>query len=226
MRIDIITVLPELLRSPLDISIIKRAQQKGHVEIFVHNLRDYSNNKHRNVDDYAFSGEAGMVMMIEPIDRAISTLKSERQYDEVIYTSPDGVKYNQREANKLATFENIIILCGHYKGIDQRIREHLITKEISIGDYVLTGGELAAAIITDSVVRLIPGVISDETSALTDSFQDNLLAPPVYTRPAEYKGWKVPDILLSGDSKKIEKWKEEQSIERTKRLRPELLDEE
>jgi len=224
MRIDIITVLPELLRSPLDHSIIKRAQQKGHVEIFVHNLRDYATNKHKNVDDYAFSGEAGMVMMIEPIDRAISALKAERNYDEVIYTSPDGVKYNQGEANKLATYKNIIILCGHYKGIDQRIREHLITKEISIGDYVLTGGELAAAIITDSVVRLIPGVISDETSALTDSFQDNLLAPPVYTRPAEYKGWKVPDILLSGDSKKIEKWKEEQSIERTKRLRPDLLE--
>lgn len=224
MRIDIITVLPKLLRSPLDHSIIKRAQQKGHVEIVVHNLRDYANNKHKNVDDYAFSGEAGMVMMIEPIDKAISTLKTQRNYDEIIYTSPDGIKYNQQEANKLATFENIIILCGHYKGIDQRIREHLITKEISIGDYVLTGGELAAAVITDSVVRLIPGVISDETSALTDSFQDNLLAPPVYTRPAEYKGWKVPDILLSGDSKKIEKWKEEQAIERTKRLRPDLLE--
>lgn len=224
MRIDIITVLPELLRSPLDHSIIKRAQEKGHVEIFVHNLRDYSNNKHKNVDDYAFSGEAGMVMMIEPIDKAISALKAERDYDEIIYTSPDGIKYNQQEANKLATYKNIIILCGHYKGIDQRIREHLITKEISIGDYVLTGGELAAAIITDSVVRLIPGVISDETSALTDSFQDNLLAPPVYTRPAEYKGWKVPDILLSGDSKKIEKWKEDQAYERTKRLRPDLLD--
>jgi tRNA (guanine37-N1)-methyltransferase len=224
MRIDIITVLPELLKSPLDISIIKRAQQKGHVEIFVHNLRDYSNNKHRNVDDYPFGGEAGMVMMIEPIDNAISALKAERDYDEVIYTSPDGVQYNQQEANKLATFKNIIILCGHYKGIDQRIREHLITKEISIGDYVLTGGELAAAIITDSIVRLIPGVISDETSALTDSFQDNLLAPPVYTRPSDYKGWKVPDILLSGDFKKIDKWKEEQSIERTTRLRPDLLD--
>jgi len=225
MRVDIITVLPELLKSPLEHSIIKRAQEKGHVEIYIHNLRDYSTNKHKNVDDYAFSGDAGMVMMIEPIDRAISALKSERDYDEVIYTSPDGIKYNQKEANKLATFENIIILCGHYKGIDQRIRDHFITKEISIGDYVLTGGELAAAIIVDSVVRLIPGAISDGTSALTDSFQDNLLAPPVYTRPAEYKGWKVPDILLSGNTKEIEKWKEEQSYERTKRLRPDLLDE-
>ena len=225
MRIDIITALPELLKSPLDHSIIKRAQQKGLVEIYIHNLRDYSTNKHKNIDDYAFGGEAGMVMMIEPIDRAIATLKTERDYDEIIYTSPDGIKYNQKEANKLATFENIIILCGHYKGIDQRIREHIITKEISIGDYVLTGGELAAAIIADSVVRLIPGVISDETSALTDSFQDDLLAPPVYTRPAEYKGWKVPDVLLSGNFTEIDKWKEEQSIERTKRLRPDLLDE-
>lgn len=225
MRIDIITVLPELLESPLNHSIIKRAQKQGQVEIHVHNLRDYATNKHKNVDDYAFSGDAGMVMMIEPIDRAIFALKSERDYDEVIYTSPDGIKYNQKEANKLATFENIIILCGHYKGIDQRIRDHLITKEISIGDYVLTGGELAAAIIVDSVVRLIPGSISDETSALTDSFQDNLLAPPVYTRPAEYKGWKVPDILLSGNFKEIEKWKEEKAYERTKKLRPDLLDE-
>jgi len=225
MRIDIITVLPKLLKSPLDHSIIKRAQQKGHVEIHIHNLRDYSTNKHKNIDDYAFGGEAGMVMMIEPIDRAITALKAERDYDEIIYTSPDGINYNQKEANRLATFENIIILCGHYKGIDQRIREHFITKEISIGDYVLTGGELAAAIIVDSVVRLIPGVISDETSALTDSFQDDLLAPPVYTRPAEYKGWKVPDVLLSGNFKEIDKWKEEQSIERTKRLRPDLLDE-
>ncbi|MCK5170389.1 MAG: tRNA (guanosine(37)-N1)-methyltransferase TrmD [Bacteroidales bacterium] len=224
MRIDIITVLPELLKSPMDHSIIKRAQQKSHVEIHIHNLRAYSTNKHKNIDDYAFGGEAGMVMMIEPIDRAITALKAERDYDEIIYTSPDGIKYNQKEANKLATFENIIILCGHYKGIDHRIREHIITKEISIGDYVLTGGELAAAIIVDSVVRLIPGVISDETSALTDSFQDNLLAPPVYTRPAEYKGWKVPDVLLSGNFKEIDKWKEEQSFERTKRLRPDLLE--
>ena len=226
MRIDIITVLPELLKSPLEHSIIKRAREKEHVEIYIHNLRDYTTNKHRSVDDYPFGGDAGMVMMIEPIDKAISALKSEREYDEVIYTSPDGIKYNQQEANKLATFENIIILCGHYKGIDQRIREHLITKEISIGDYVLTGGELAASILVDSVVRLIPGVISDETSALTDSFQDNLLAPPVYTRPAEYKGWRVPDVLLSGNFKEIEKWKEEQSLERTKSLRPDLLNEE
>lgn len=224
MRIDIITVLPELLESPLNHSIIKRAQNKGHVEIHIHNLRDYATNKHKTVDDYAFSGDAGMVMMIEPIDRAITALKAERDYDEIIYTSPDGIKYNQKEANKLATFNNIIILCGHYKGIDQRIRDHLITKEISIGDYVLTGGELAAAIIVDSVVRLIPGAISDETSALTDSFQDNLLAPPVYTRPADYKGWKVPDILLSGNFKEIEKWKEAQAYERTKKLRPDLLD--
>ncbi|NOQ26039.1 MAG: tRNA (guanosine(37)-N1)-methyltransferase TrmD [Bacteroidales bacterium] len=226
MRIDIITVLPELLTSPLDHSIIKRAQQNKHVEIYIHNLRDYSNNKHRNVDDYPFGGEAGMVMMIEPIDKAITALKAERDYDEIIYTSPDGIKYNQKEANKLAILENIIILCGHYKGIDHRIREHLITKEISIGDYVLTGGELAAAVIADSVIRLIPGVISDETSALTDSFQDNLLAPPVYTRPSEYKGWKVPDVLLSGNFKEIDKWKENQSDERTRRLRPDLLDEE
>lgn len=225
MRIDIITVLPELLESPFSHSIIKRAQKNGHAEIHLHNLRDYATNKHKSVDDYAFSGDAGMVMMIEPIDRAISALKSERNYDEIIYTSPDGIKYNQQEANRLATFQNIIILCGHYKGIDQRIRDHLITREISIGDYVLTGGELAAAVIVDSVVRLIPGAISDETSALTDSFQDNLLASPVYTRPADYKGWKVPDILLSGNSKKIEQWKEDQSIERTKRLRPDLLDE-
>lgn len=224
MRIDIITVLPELLESPLNHSIIKRAQNNGHVEIYVHNLRDYATNKHKSVDDYAFSGDAGMVMMIEPIDRAITKLKSERDYDEIIYTSPDGVKYNQKEANKMATLENIIILCGHYKGIDQRVRDYLITKEISIGDYVLTGGELAAAIIVDSVVRLIPGAISDETSALTDSFQDNLLAPPVYTRPADYKGWKVPDILLSGNFKEIEKWKEAQAFERTKKLRPDLLD--
>jgi tRNA (guanine37-N1)-methyltransferase len=225
MRIDIITVLPELLESTFSHSIIKRAQQKGQVEIYVHNLRDYSTNKHKNVDDYAFSGDAGMVMMIEPIDRAITTLKEQRDYDEIIYTSPDGIKYNQQEANKLATYKNLIILCGHYKGIDQRIRDHLITMEISIGDYVLTGGELAAAVIVDSVVRLIPGAISDETSALTDSFQDNLLAPPVYTRPADYKGWKVPEILLSGNTKIIEEWKEDQSIERTRRLRPDLLDE-
>ncbi|MDK2978334.1 MAG: tRNA (guanine37-N1)-methyltransferase [Bacteroidales bacterium] len=225
MRIDIITALPGLLESPLNQSIIKRAKEKKAVEIYIHNLRDYATNKYKGIDDYAFGGDAGMVMMIEPIDKAISALKAERPYDEIIYTSPDGIKYNQKEANKLATFHNIIILCGHYKGIDQRVRDHLITKEISIGDYVLSGGELAASIIVDSVVRLIPGVISDETSALTDSFQDNLLAPPVYTRPAEYKGWKVPEVLLSGNFKKIDAWKEQQSIERTKNLRPDLLDE-
>ncbi len=224
MRIDIITALPELLESPLNHSIIKRAKEKKTVEIYIHNLRDYSTNKYKSIDDYAFGGDAGMVMMIEPIDKAISVLKKERTYDEIIYTSPDGEKYTQKEANKLATFKNIIILCGHYKGIDQRVRDQLITKEISIGDYVLTGGELAASIIIDSVVRLIPGAISDETSALTDSFQDNLLAPPVYTRPAEYKGWKVPDVLLSGNFKKIDEWKEQQSLERTKKLRPDLLD--
>jgi len=225
MRIDILTVVPELLDSPLSHSIIKRACDKGVAEIHVHNIRDYSLDKHRRVDDYAFSGGAGMVMTIEPIFRCIEKLKAERTYDAIIYTSPDGKTYNQRIANTLSTFENVIILCGHYKGIDQRVRDNIVTMEISIGDYVLTGGELAAAIIVDSVVRLIPGAMSDETSALTDSFQDGLLAPPVYTRPAEYNGWKVPDILLSGDLKKIEQWREEQAYERTKRLRPDLLDE-
>jgi len=225
MRIDILTVVPELLDSPLSHSIIKRACDKGVAEIHVHNIRDYSLDKHRRVDDYAFSGGAGMVMTIEPIFRCIEKLKSERTYDAIIYTSPDGKTYNQRVANTLSTFENIIILCGHYKGIDQRVRDNIVTMEISIGDYVLTGGELAAAVIGDSVVRLIPGAMSDETSALTDSFQDGLLAPPVYTRPAEYNGWKVPDILLSGDLKKIEQWREEQAYERTKRLRPDLLNE-
>lgn len=224
MRIDILTVVPELLESPLNHSIIKRAKEKKVVEIFVHNIRDYSKNKHKKVDDYAFSGDAGMVMTIQPVFDCISELKSQREYDEIIYTSPDGNRLDQKTANTLSTYTNIIILCGHYKGIDHRIREHLITKEISIGDYVLTGGELAAAVITDSVVRLIPGSMSDETSALTDSFQDGLLAPPVYTRPAEFNGWKVPDILLSGDFNKIEKWKEEQALERTKRLRPDILD--
>lgn len=224
MRIDILTVVPELLESPLNESILKRAQQKGLVEIVVHNIRDYTTDKHRQVDDYPFGGEAGMVMKIEPVFKVIEQLKSERAYDEVIYTSPDGETYNQREANRLSTLENIIILCGHYKGIDHRIREHLITKEISIGDYVLTGGELAAAIITDSVVRIVPGAIGDEASALTDSFQDNLLAPPVYTRPAEFRGWKVPDVLLSGNFAEIAKWQEEQAFERTKRLRPDLLE--
>jgi len=224
MRIDIITVLPELLDGPLDCSILKRAQDKGIAEIHVHNLREYSTDlKHRRVDDYAFGFSAGMVLQIEPIDRIITKLKSERNYDEVIYTSPDGEMFNQKMANSLSLLNNIIILCGHYKGIDHRIREHLITKEISIGDYVLTGGELAAAIISDAIIRVMPGAISDEQSALSDSFQDNLLAPPVYTRPAEYKGWKVPDILLSGHQKNVEEWEHEQALERTKSLRPELL---
>ena len=223
MHIDIITVLPELLDSPLNHSILKRAKEKGLVEISVHDLRDYSlDQRHRRVDDYPYGGAAGMVMQIEPIDRAISALKEKRVYDEVIYTSPDGEMFNQPMANSLSMAQNLIILCGHYKGIYYRIREHLITKEISIGDYVLTGGELAAAVICDSVVRLIPGAIGDEQSALSDSFQDNLLAPPVYTRPAEYKGWRVPDILLSGHQRKIEEWQHEQSVERTKRLRPDL----
>lgn len=226
MRIDILTIFPELFNGPFNLSIIKRAVEKKLVQIHIHNIRDYATNKHKQVDDYAFSGEAGMVLMIEPIDILINQLKKERTYDEIIYTSPDGEKFNQQTANNLSIKENIIILCGHYKGIDQRIRDYLITKEISIGDYVLTGGELAAAVIIDSIVRLIPKVISDETSALTDSFQDNLLAPPVYTRPAEYKGWKVPGILLSGNAKKIEKWKEEKSLEKTKKLRPDLLDDE
>lgn len=226
MRIDIITVLPELLEGPLNCSILKRAQDKKLAEIIVHNLRDYSTDKHRRVDDYPFGGSAGMVMQIEPIDRIISKLKSEREYDEIIYTSPDGETFNQPMANSLSMCQNLIILCGHYKGIDYRIREHLITKEISIGDYVLTGGELPAAIIADAIIRLIPGAIGDEQSALSDSFQDNLLAPPVYTRPAEYKGWKVPEILLSGHQRKIEEWQHEQSVERTRRLRPDLLDEE
>ena len=224
MRIDIITVLPKLLDGPLNHSIVKRASEKGLVEIHVHDLRNFSLDKHRRVDDYPFGGDAGMVMAIEPIQRVITHLSSQRSYDEVIYTSPDGNKYNQQEANRLATVENIIILCGHYKGVDQRIRDHLITKEISIGDYVLTGGELAAAVIADSVIRLLPGAISDETSALTDSFQDGLLAPPVYTRPADFQGWKVPDILLSGHAAKIDQWKHEQAMERTRRLRPDLLE--
>jgi tRNA (guanine37-N1)-methyltransferase len=223
MRIEIITVLPALLAGPIDNSIIKRAREKGLVEIYIHDLREFSRDKHRRVDDYAFGGDAGMVMSIEPIETAINHLTSQRNYDEIIYTSPDGQLFNQPEANRLALAENIIILCGHYKGIDQRIRDHLITREISIGDYVLTGGELAAAVITDSVVRLLPGAISDETSALTDSFQDGLLAPPVYTRPANYKGWSVPGILLSGHAAKIDQWKHEQSLERTRKLRPDLL---
>ena len=226
MRIDILTVLPELLEGPLNHSILKRAQNKGLVEIVVHNLRDFSTDKHRRVDDYPFGGSAGMVMQIEPIDRAISQLKSERDYDDVIYTSPDGEVFNQPIANTLSMAGNLIILCGHYKGIDYRIREHLITREISIGDYVLTGGGLPAAIMCDAIVRLIPGAIGDEQSALSDSFQDNLLAPPVYTRPAEYKGWRVPDVLLSGHQRKIDEWNHEQSVERTRRLRPDLFAEE
>ncbi len=206
-------------------SILKRAQESGHAEIYVHNLRDYTDDKRRTVDDYPFGGEAGMVMKIEPVFRCIEKLKSERDYDEIIFTSPDGITYNQHEANRLSLMQNIIILCGHYKGIDYRIREHLITREISIGDYVLTGGELAACVIADSVVRIIPGAIGDEASALTDCFQDNLLAPPVYTRPAEFNGWKVPDVLLSGHFAEIEKWQDEQAYLRTKALRPDLLEE-
>ena len=224
MRIDIITVLPELLRSPFEASILKRAQDKGIVEVHLHNLRDYSTNKHKNVDDYQFGGGAGMVMMIEPIDAVITKLKSEREYDEVIYMSPDGETLNQRMANSMSLLQNIIILCGHYKGVDQRVRDHFITKEISIGDYVLSGGELAAAVVADAIIRLIPGVLSNETSALTDSFQDNLLSPPIYTRPAEYKGWKVPDVLLSGNFAHIDKWREDQALEHTQTRRPDLLE--
>lgn len=224
MRIDIISAVPELLESPLNHSIVKRARDKGLVELHVHNLRDYSTDKHRRVDDYAFGFGAGMVLQIEPIDRIISKLKDERNYDEVIYTSPDGERFDQKMANRLSMSGNLIILCGHYKGIDHRIREHLITREITIGDYVLTGGELPAAIMTDAIVRLIPGAIGDEQSALSDSFQDNLLAPPVYTRPAEYKGWKVPEILLSGHQAKVDEWNHHQAEERTRLLRPDLLD--
>ena len=223
MHIDILTILPELIESPLGHSIIKRAKEKGIVEICLHNIRDYSQNKQKQVDDYAFGGGAGMVMSIEPIDLLISKLKSERDYDEIIYLSPDGEPFDQQTANYLATKENIILLCGHYKGIDQRVRDNLVTREISIGDYVLSGGELAAAVITDCIVRVLPGGMSDETSALTDSFQDGLLAPPVYTRPANYKGWKIPDILLSGHQEKIDEWRHQQSLERTRKLRPDLL---
>ena len=224
MRIDIISVVPELLESPLNQSILRRAQEKGLVEIVVHNLHDYAHDKRKTTDDYPFGGEAGMVMKCEPVFELIEKLQAERDYDEIIFTSPDGITYDQHEANRLSTLGNIIILCGHYKGIDFRIREHLITREISIGDYVLTGGELAAAIITDSVVRLIPGAIGDEESALTDCFQDDLLAPPVYTRPADFRGWKVPDVLLSGNFAEIAKWQENQAFERTKQLRPDLLE--
>lgn len=225
MRIDILTVVPELLESPFSHSILRRAQDKALCEIVVHNIRDFSLDKFKRTDDYAFGGGAGMVMTIEPIHRGLDFLKSQRDYDEIIYTSPDGEPFNQKIANQLSLKGNLLILCGHYKGIDQRIRDHFITREISLGDFVLTGGELVAAAMTDAIVRLLPGVISDETSALSDSFQDNLLAPPVYTRPADYQGWKVPDILLSGHAAEIDKWRHEQSIERTKLLRPDLLDE-
>jgi tRNA (guanine37-N1)-methyltransferase len=224
MRIDILTVLPEMIEGFFDCSIMARAKKKGLADIVIHNIRDYTTDKHRRTDDYPFGGCAGMVMKIEPIDNLITKLKSERHYDEVIFTTPDGEQWNQKMANTMSMCENLIILCGHFKGIDYRIREHLITREVSIGDYVLTGGELAAAVMADSLVRIIPGVISDEQSALSDSFQDNLLAPPVYTRPAEYKGWHVPDILLSGHEAKIREWEFQQSMERTKRLRPDLLE--
>ena len=224
MRVDILTVLPEMIEPFISMSMLKRAQEKGLAEIFVHNLRDYTTNKWRRVDDYPFGGAAGMVMQIEPVERAIETLRAERPYDEVIFTSPDGDLLDQPTANSLSLKENIIILCGHYKGIDQRIRDHLITREISIGDYVLTGGELPAAVIADSIIRLIPGVLGDEESALSDSFQDNLLAPPIYTRPADWHGWRVPDVLLSGNERLIREWEYDQAVERTKRLRPQLLE--
>ena len=225
MRIDIITVLPELIQSPFEASIMKRAVEKGLVEVHFHNLRDYASNNYKQVDDYQFGGGAGMVLMIEPIDKCISGLKAERDYEEVIYMTPDGATLNQTMANELSLKGNIIILCGHYKGVDQRVRDQFVTREISIGDYVLSGGELAAAIVCDAVIRLIPGVLSNETSALTDSFQDDLLAPPIYTRPADYKGWTVPDVLLSGHEAKIEQWREDQAYQRTKERRPDLLEE-
>jgi tRNA (guanine37-N1)-methyltransferase len=223
MRIDIITCLPRLLESPFSDSILKRAIDKGLVTVKIHDLRDYSTNKHRTTDDYAFGGGAGMVMMIEPIDRCITHLRSERSYDDIIYMSPDGDLLTQSIANQLSLKQNLILLCGHYKGVDERVREQLITRELSIGDYVLSGGELAAAVVADAVIRLIPGVLSDETSALTDSFQDGLVAPPVYTRPAEYKGWKVPDVLISGHEANIEEWRHEKAMERTRKRRPGLL---
>ena len=224
MRLDIITCLPDLFEGPMNQSIVKRSVAKGHVEIHIHNLRDYSTNKHKNVDDYAYGGGAGMVLSIEPIDACISKLKGERSYDEIIFLTPDGETLNQNLANGLSISKNLILLCGHYKGIDQRVRDHLVTKEISIGDYVLSGGELAAMVLADALIRLIPGVLNDETSALSDSFQDNLLAPPVYSRPAEYKGLKVPDILLSGHEANIEQWRHEQAVKRTEERRPDLLD--
>jgi len=224
MRIDIITLFPEFFNAYFEYSILKRAKENGKAEIIIHNLRDHSSNKQKSVDDYQFGGGAGMVMCIQPIDDCISKLKSKRDYDEIIYLSPDGETLNQQICNTLSTHKNLIMLCGHYKGIDQRVREHIITKEISIGDYVLTGGEVAAAILSDAVIRLIPGVISDETSALTDTFQDNLLAPPIYTRPSDYKGWKVPEVLLSGNEKIITEWREEQAIKRTEEIRPDLFE--
>ncbi len=225
MRIDIITVLPELLKSPFEASILKRAVDKGLVEVHLHNLRDYTDSSYKQVDDYQFGGGAGMVLMIEPIDKCISSLKKQREYDEVIYMTPDGAPLNQKTANGLSLLQNIIILCGHYKGVDQRVRDSLITMEISIGDYVLSGGELGAAVLSDAIIRLLPGVLNDETSALTDTFQDNLLAPPVYTRPREYKGLKVPEVLLGGNFPEIEKWREEEALNRTEKLRPDLLGE-
>ena len=224
MHIDIITCLPRLIESPFADSILKRAQAKGLVEVNIIDLRDYATDKHKSVDDYAYGGGAGMVMMIEPIDRCLQELTSKRQYDDIIYMSPDGERFNQTIANQLSLKKNLVFLCGHYKGVDERVREHLITREISIGDYVLSGGELAAAVISDAVIRLLPGVLSDETSALSDSFQDNLIAPPVYTRPAEYRGWRVPDVLLSGHERKIEEWRYERAVERTRARRPHLLD--
>ncbi|MCY2687763.1 tRNA (guanosine(37)-N1)-methyltransferase TrmD [Salinimicrobium sp. TH3] len=226
MRLDILTVVPEILKSPFEASILKRAIEKGHVEIHLHNLRDYVSDNYKQIDDYQYGGGAGMVMMIEPIDKCIQALKAERDYDEVIYMTPDGETLKQGIANELSLKENLIILCGHYKGVDQRVRDHFITREISVGDYVLSGGELGAAILSDAIIRLLPGVLGNETSALTDSFQDNLLAPPIYTRPAEYKGWKVPEILTSGNTPKIEEWREDQAYARTMALRPDLLDEE
>jgi len=225
MRIDIITCLPELFEGPMNQSIVKRSIQKSLVNITIHDLKDYSTNKHKTVDDYAYGGGAGMVLMIEPIHKCIQTLKAKHSYDEIIYLTPDGETLNQSISNQMSLKNNLILICGHYKGIDERIREHLVTKEISIGDYVLSGGELAAMVLADSIIRLIPGVLNDESSALSDSFQDNLLAPPVYTRPAEYNGWKVPEILQSGHEKKIEDWRHQKSIERTQSKRPDLLNE-
>ena len=226
MRIDIITLFPELLQSPFEVSIVKRALEGGKAEIHFHNPRDYSNNKYKQVDDYPYGGGAGMVMMIEPLDLCIRQLKEERDYDAVIYMTPDGETLNQPIANQCSLYQNIILLCGHYKGVDQRVRDHLITREISIGDFVLSGGELAAAVFCDSIIRLIPGVLGDESSALSDSFQDGLLAPPIYTRPANYNGWEVPEILTSGNTPAVDRWREEQALARTQRLRPDLLEEE